>query len=138
MRPQRVQKLKCDWDTFYWSDEFKSRDNETLRQCFHTYGVGGWMSSSKDMVAALIFLDSTRSPCNSWLLGVKHFHSNKQEASSCIKTTTRRTFRRIRCWEKRFARHCVCQSLILFSGEFDENGLPPGEKAPTPACQEPF
>ena len=79
MRPQRVQKLKCDWDTFYWSDEFKSRDNETLRQCFHTYGVGGWMSSSKDMVAALIFLDSTRSACNSWLLGVKTFHSNKQE-----------------------------------------------------------
>ncbi|MAT10129.1 MAG: hypothetical protein CMM02_03885 [Rhodopirellula sp.] len=78
MRPERELKLKCDWNTFYWSDDFKSRNNETLQHCFNTYGVGGWMSRSRDMVAALIFLDETRSACNSWLLGVKHFRSNKQ------------------------------------------------------------
>ena len=44
------------------------------------YGVGGWYSEEKDMVAALVFLSADKTAANSWLLGIKHLN-DKQEAA---------------------------------------------------------
>ena len=44
------------------------------------YGVGGWYSEDKDMVAALIFLSADKTAGNSWLLGIKHL-DGKQEVA---------------------------------------------------------
>ena len=44
------------------------------------YGVGGWYSEEKDMIAALVFLSGDKTTANSWLLGVKRL-DDKQEVA---------------------------------------------------------
>ena len=73
---------RSDWSSFYWSDSATSRaTGESLRTCMAKYGVGGWQSEERDMVAALIFLDAERSPANSWLLGVKRYSGDRCTAT---------------------------------------------------------
>ena len=64
---------RSDWDWLYFSDSFKSRHGESLRTALYKYGVGGLESKTRNMVVALIFLDSTRSASHSWLLAVKTY-----------------------------------------------------------------
>ena len=57
-----------------------NHEGESLRECMDRYGVGGWYSEEKDMVAALVFLSADKTASNSWLLGIKHLN-DKQEAA---------------------------------------------------------
>lgn len=55
-------------------------EGESLRACMERYGVGGWYSEEKDMVAALIFKAADKDAGNSWLLGLKHLNNDMQPA----------------------------------------------------------
>ena len=74
--PDRVQ---ADWHAFYWS-ETASFDGKTLQECVDAYGVGGWVSRAKNMVAALVFLSAERSAANSFLLALKPRTKNHAHA----------------------------------------------------------
>ena len=48
--------MQTKWDFYYWNETMVNHEGESLRECMERYGVGGWYSEKKDMVAALIFL----------------------------------------------------------------------------------
>lgn len=72
--------MQTEWQFYQWSETKTNHDGESLRACMERYGVGGWYSEEKDMVAALIFLSADRSPNNSWLLGIKHLDGEQLPA----------------------------------------------------------
>ena len=69
----RVQ-LQTEWEFYSWSETATNNEGLSLRACMERYGVGGWYSKDKDMIAALIFLSADRTNGNSWLLGLKRFN----------------------------------------------------------------
>ena len=64
--------MQTEWEFYHWCETKTNNQGLSLRECIERYGVGGWYSNDKDMVAALVFLSADRSADNSWLLGVKH------------------------------------------------------------------
>ena len=72
--------MQTEWEFYQWSETKINNEHLSLRECVERYGVGGWYSNDKDMVAALIFLDTDRSPDNSWLLGLKHLDGEQAPA----------------------------------------------------------
>ena len=72
--------MRTKWSFYYWSDAQANGEGQPLQECMERYGVGGWYSKEKDMVAALVFLSPDRTAGNSWMLGVKHLNG-RQEAS---------------------------------------------------------
>lgn len=78
-RPRSASRWRLEtrtkWDFYYWSENETNREGKTLEQCLNTYGVGGWYSEEKDMVAALVWKSAERDAGNSWLLGIKHLHT---------------------------------------------------------------
>ena len=72
--------MQTKWNFYYWNETKVNHEGESLRACMERYGVGGWYSEEKDMVAALVFLSTDKTAANSWLLGIKHLN-DKQEAA---------------------------------------------------------
>ena len=72
--------VQTKWDFYHWNETKVNYEGESLRACMERYGVGGWYSEEKDMVAALVFLSADKTATNSWLLGIKHL-DDKQEVA---------------------------------------------------------
>ena len=72
--------MQTKWSFYHWNETKVNQEGESLRECIERYGVGGWASKDKDMIAALVFLSADKTSSNSWLLGIKHF-DHKQEAA---------------------------------------------------------
>ena len=86
-RPRSASRWRLEtrtkWDFYYWSESETNREGKSLEECLNTYGVGGWYSEAKDMVAALVFKSAERDAGYSWLLGIKHLViSDKQEPTT--------------------------------------------------------
>ena len=83
-RPRSASRWRFEtrtkWDFYYWSENETNREGKTLEQCLNTYGVGGWYSEEKDMVAALVWKSAERDAGNSWLLGIKHLNDEQGAA----------------------------------------------------------
>lgn len=78
-----ADRVQADWHLFYWS-QTQLHGGKTLVECADTYGVGGWIKKSENMIAAVVFLDETRSVANSFLLGIKpctKYHSHAKSSS---------------------------------------------------------
>ena len=54
VRASPPTEMKTTWSFYYWDEAYVNKDSETLKTCMERYGVGGWYSIPKDMVAALI------------------------------------------------------------------------------------
>lgn len=67
------------WDFYYWNETDTNPEGESLRICMERYGVGGWYSKEKDMVAALVFKSAEKTAGNSWLLGLKRLNNEQAE-----------------------------------------------------------
>eukprot|EP00605_Chrysophyceae_sp_TOSAG23-4_P000779 GSChrysophyteH1.ASY1.ANO1.868.1 assembled CDS len=72
--------MKTKWNFYYWNETKVNQEGESLRACMERYGVEGWYSEEKDMVAALVFLSADKTAANSWLLGMKHLDGNQEAA----------------------------------------------------------
>ncbi len=72
--------MQTKWDFYYWKETKVNHEGESLRACMERYGVGGWYSEEKDMVAALVFLSAKKTPGNSWLLGIKQLNDKQMAA----------------------------------------------------------
>lgn len=70
--------MQTAWQFFYWREGAVNRAGESLAMCIERYGVGGWVSPQKDMVAALVFQSAARDAGDSWLLGLKRFGTGMQ------------------------------------------------------------
>ena len=68
------------WSFYYWNETKLNTEGESLRQCVERYGVGGWYSQEKDMLAALVFLCREKTAGNAWLLGIKHLNCKQAAA----------------------------------------------------------
>ena len=55
--------------SWYWSETFVNEHGESLRTCLERYGTGG--DEDDVLTTRLVYLDATRSDCNSWLLNVR-------------------------------------------------------------------
>jgi hypothetical protein len=73
-------RMQTKWNFYHWSDAEMNGEGKSLKTCMECYGVGGWYSKEKDMVAALIYLSADKTAGSSWLLGIKHLN-NKQEVA---------------------------------------------------------
>ena len=67
------------WEFYYWNETDTNPEGESLRTCMERYGVGGWYSKEKDMVAALVFKSAEKTAGNSWLLGLKRLNNEQAE-----------------------------------------------------------
>ena len=72
--------MQTKWNFYHWNETKVNRYGESLRACMKRYGVGGWYSEEKDMIAALIFLSTSKTAADSWLLGIKHLNGNQEVA----------------------------------------------------------
>lgn len=72
--------MQTNWDCYYWNETKVNDEGESLEACMECYGVGGWYSEEKDMVAALVFLSTDKTAGNSWLLGIKHLNDEQGAA----------------------------------------------------------
>ncbi len=72
--------IQAKWDFYYWNETKLNDEGESLRACMERYGVGGWYSEEKDMVAALVFLSADKTAAKSWLLGIKHLNGKQGAA----------------------------------------------------------
>ena len=77
MNTRHAKKMQTEWKHYDWDETFTNNEGLSLRECMSRYGVGGWYSNDKDMVAALIFLSADKSAHNSWLLGLKHLNGKQ-------------------------------------------------------------
>ena len=78
--PNRTGSMQTNWDYYYWNETKVNDEGESLEACMERYGVGGWYSEEKDMVAALVFLSTDKTAGNSWLLGIKHLNDEQGAA----------------------------------------------------------
>jgi hypothetical protein len=72
--------MQTTWQFYYWSDcEIMpvNDEGETLKTCMDRYGVGGWYSREKGMIAVFVFVSADKTAENSWLLGIKQFNGNQ-------------------------------------------------------------
>lgn len=67
------RRMQTKWDFYYWN-ELPMNDGKLLSECMESYGVGGWCSKEKDMIAAFVFLSAEKTASKSWLLGIKHLN----------------------------------------------------------------
>ena len=72
--------MQTKWNFYHWNETKMNHKGESLRECMERYGVGGWYSEEKDMVAALVFLSADKTAANSWLLGIKHLDDTQATA----------------------------------------------------------
>ena len=72
--------METKWNFYYWDETQVNHEGESLRACMERYGVGGWYSEEKDMVAALVFLSADTTAAKSWLLGIKHLNDKQETA----------------------------------------------------------
>ena len=56
------------WHYFYWSETFTNRAGESLRVCLDKYGVGVDSVEEIGVTSAILFLSSSKSLHDSWLL----------------------------------------------------------------------
>ena len=56
------------WQYFYWSETFTNRAGESLRVCLDKYGVGVDSVEEIGVTSAILFLSSSKSVHDSWLL----------------------------------------------------------------------
>jgi hypothetical protein len=77
-----VDDIQSKWEFYYWSESKKNSNGMSLLNCLQHYGVGGWISVEKDMVAALVYLSADKDVGNSWLLGLKHLDRTQGQAGS--------------------------------------------------------
>ena len=56
------------WQYFYWSETFTNRAGESLRVCLDKYGVGVDSVEGIRVTSAILFLSSSKSLHDSWLL----------------------------------------------------------------------
>ena len=70
--------MQTKWDHYHWNETFTNHEGLSLRECMNRYGVGGWYSTRKDMVVALVFLCADKSAGNSWLLGIKQINGEQR------------------------------------------------------------
>lgn len=80
--------MQTEWDFYHWDETKVNEMGESLRMCLVQYGAGGWYSTEKDMVVALIFLSPEKTAANSWLLGMKHL-DGEQGAARLYETAPR-------------------------------------------------
>jgi len=73
--------MQTTWNFYYWDETETNHEGESLRACMDRYGVGGWYSQERDMVAALVYKTAAKTAANSWLLGIKHLNGGKQETA---------------------------------------------------------
>ena len=67
--------MQTEWSFYYWSDTATNSNGESLKKCVKLYGVGGWVSTEQDMIAALVFKSAEKTAGNSWLLGLKRLNN---------------------------------------------------------------
>ena len=79
-RTAGVRDMQTKWDFYHWNETKVNAEGESLRDCMDRYGVGGWYSKEKDMVAAFVFLSSEKTAQKSWLLGIKHMNGKQEVA----------------------------------------------------------
>lgn len=86
-----ADRIQNDWHLFYWSTTMTTGAGFSLKECVENFGVGGWVCESKNMVAALVFLDDSRSASNSFLLAIKPMRKSHsfcpitaQEEDPCV------------------------------------------------------
>uniref|UniRef100_A0A7S2Z1P9 Uncharacterized protein n=1 Tax=Chloropicon laureae TaxID=464258 RepID=A0A7S2Z1P9_9CHLO len=72
--------MQTKWDFYHWNETETNHEGESLRACMDRYGVGGWYSTERDMVAALVYKTAAKTAANSWLLGIKHLNGKQETA----------------------------------------------------------
>lgn len=72
--------MQTKWNFYYWNETETNHEGESLRTCMDRYGVGGWYSEERDIVAALVFKSADKTAANSWLLGIKHLNGKQETA----------------------------------------------------------
>lgn len=82
----RKNNSKMSWHYFYWSEVFTNATGESLRVCLKKYGVNVKDYDEMGVTTAVLFLTSTKTLDESWLLGsmingepvcVKYYEADK-------------------------------------------------------------